>query len=268
MNKKTSRLAVLGELGRYPLSHCINYKSSLLGPSSQQSTLLHDVVQEMKKMTSSGYDCWLSRVNNIQNLLNLPDTPRFKRLQGKKCTVKIKNMFDRFWLDSLNSLGTNTATDRNKLRTYRTFKASFTREPYIDLVKNRNQRTAITRLRTGSHLLNIETGRWTRPVTPVEHRTCPYCAPTSTATSSPGPRPPPTPAIDDEYHFLINCSRFKNVRAIAFEDISLQLPFFSNLPKTQQFRTLLCPTKATVTKIVNRLIRDMFQLREKIDNNP
>ena len=39
VHKKTSRLAVLGELGRYPLfiktlSHCLNYKLSLLNKSS------------------------------------------------------------------------------------------------------------------------------------------------------------------------------------------------------------------------------------------
>ena len=281
VNRKTSRLAVLGELGRYPLfikalSHCINYKSSLLGPNNQQSSLLYDVVQEMKIMTSSGSDCWLSRVYKIQKLLNLPDTPCFKRLQGKKCTANIRSKFDRFWLDKLNSMETNSQNlsdqsdqrDRNKLRTYRVFKASFTREPYIDLVKNRNQRTAIARLRTGSHLLNIEKGRWTRPVTPVEHRICSYCAPISTASCSPGSRSPPTSTIDDEYHFLMNCSRFKNIRDIALEDISLHLPTFSNLSKRQQFCTLLCPTQATVIKIVNRLIRDMFQSREKIDNQP
>ena len=47
VNRKTRRLAVLGKLGRYPLlikalSHCLNYKMSLLRPNSQQSSLLHD----------------------------------------------------------------------------------------------------------------------------------------------------------------------------------------------------------------------------------
>ena len=118
------------------------------------------------------------------------------------------------------------------------------------------------------HLLNIERGRWTRPVTPVELRTCSYCVPTSTAPSCLGSRPPPTSPIDDEYHFLMNCSRFKNMREIAFEDISVHLPVFSNLSEIQQFCTLLCPTHATVTKIVNRFIRDMFQSREKLANHP
>ena len=69
VNRKTSRLAVLGELGRYPLfikalSHCINYKMALLGPT-KQSTLVSDAIQEMRVMSSSGGDCWLTRVKKI-----------------------------------------------------------------------------------------------------------------------------------------------------------------------------------------------------------
>ena len=69
VNRKTSRLAVLGDLGRYPLfikslSQCINYKMSLLGPGPR-SSLLTDTVREMQTMHSAGVDCWLTRVNKI-----------------------------------------------------------------------------------------------------------------------------------------------------------------------------------------------------------
>ena len=276
VNRKTSRLAVLGELGRYPLlikalSHCLNYKMSLLRPNSQQSSLLRDVIHEMKTMTSRSSDCWLSRVDKIQKLLNIPDRPNFVRVQGQNSKKYVQSKFDKFWSDNLNSWGYNRGnpdqTDHNKLRTYRLFKSSFTKEPYIDLVRNRNQRAFLTRLRVGSHLLNIERGRWTRPVTPVEHRICSYCAPSSSASTSPRSRPT-TSSIDDEYHFLMNCSRFKDVRDSGFQDISLILPNFANLSTMNQFRTLLCPTKAKAVKIVNNLIKEMFKLREKIDNQP
>ena len=183
-------------------------------------------------MMSRGSDCWLSRVDKIQKLLHLPDKPNFKRSQGKNSTRNVKSKFDKFWLDNLNSWGNNgqnlDQTDHNKLRTYRLFKSSFTREPYTDLVRNRNQRAFITRLRIGSHTLNIERGRWTRPVTPVEHRVCSYCTQSSSRPLSPRSRPTTT-CIDDEYHFLMSCSRFNNVRDIAFQDISLIFPNFANL---------------------------------------
>jgi hypothetical protein len=107
--------------------------------------------------------------------------------------------------------------DHNKLRTYKTYKSSFTREPYIDLVRNRNQKSSLTRLRTGSHFLGAEKGRWSRPVTPLEQRTCSYCSPPTTNTSLP---PSPSGPVDDEHHFVMKCTRFDTERIIAFEEIS------------------------------------------------
>ena len=83
VNRKTSRLAVLGELGRYPLyvkamAQCINYKMSLLGPGKPPS-LVSNAVQEMQAMASSGVDCWLTRVEKIQKSFNLPNKTSFKK---------------------------------------------------------------------------------------------------------------------------------------------------------------------------------------------
>ena len=85
MNKKTSRLAVLGELGRYPifipcLAQCLSYKLSLQYRQVPGSLLDH-VMTEMVQMSEKGQDCWLTRVNNIEQLLKIekPNGP-LKRL--------------------------------------------------------------------------------------------------------------------------------------------------------------------------------------------
>ena len=64
VHNKASRLAVLGEPGRYPIfisavSQCINYKMSLLS-HNKPSGLITSVVREMQTMASSGVDCWLA----------------------------------------------------------------------------------------------------------------------------------------------------------------------------------------------------------------
>ena len=162
---------------------------------------------------------------------------------------------------------TNDQSDHNKLRTYRTFKSSFTREPYIDLVRNRNQKSSLARLRTGSHFLGIERGRWTRPVTPVNLRICAYCLPPSTSTPSapsPGP-PPPAGPVDNEFHFTIKCSRFESERNLIFEQLSSLLPGFLNFSDNEKFATLMCPVKPQTAKISNKFIKQMFELREQID---
>ena len=207
----------------------------------------------------------------MQTLLNIPDQPLFKRGQGKYITRNIRSKFDLFWIDSINSTTScnqnqTDLADHNKLRTYRTFKSSFTREPFIDLIRNRNQKSFLTRLRTGSHFLNVERGRWTRPPTPVEERTCTYCTPASSTPGSPCPPSYPT-NIDDEYHFLMHCSLSQDARDIAFQDISLILPWFNTLSEKQKFGTLLCPTTAKIAKIVNKLIKQMFETRAKYDQD-
>ena len=225
-------------------------------------------------MASSGVDCWLTRVNKVQTLLNISDRFIFKKSSGKITTSSLKSQFDRHWLDNLNMTKTKTnqqdQTDHNKLRTYRTFKSSFTREPYIDLIRNRNQKSSLSRFRTGSHFLGVERGRWTRPVTPLEQRICQYCSPPSTSTSSPSSPPststPPPGSVDDEYHFIMKCFRFEAERHMAFEEMSSHVPSFASMPP-QQFVSFLCPTQPKTAKISNKLIKLMFELREKIDQS-
>ena len=137
-----------------------NYKMSLMGPDRHNS-LVSDAIFEMQLMSLRGTDCWLSRVEKMQNLLNIPNNRIFNKGNAKNITNCLKSRFDRLWLDSVNLTRTsqNDANDHNKLRTYRMFKGSFSKEPYIDLVRNRNQRSFLSRLRTGSHHLNIEMGR-------------------------------------------------------------------------------------------------------------
>jgi hypothetical protein len=262
---------------------------SLLSPN-KPSSLVTCAVREMQTMASSGVDCWLTRVNKVQSLLDISDRLHFKKGSGKVTTSKLKSQFDRHWLDSLNMTKTKTnqdpsdPSDHNKLRTYRTYKSSFTREPYIDLVRNRNQKSSLVRLRTGSHFLGVERGRWTRPVTPLAQRTCAYCSPppnTSTPCSPPdtgtpcspphtsasSPPGPSTAPVDDEQHFVTKCTRFDTERNTAFEEMSSLVPNFQNLSEQQKFITFLCPTQPQTAKIANRLIKRMFELREKIDQS-
>ena len=189
-----------------------------------------------------------------------------------------KDKFDRYWLDCVNVTKTtnNDQLDHNKLRTYKRYKSSFTREPYVDLVRNRNQRSSLARLRSGSHFLGIEKGRWTRPVTPLDKRTCSYCSPPSTSTpSSPSsgstPSSPSPGPVDDEKHFLVGCTRFATQQTSAFTELSSLVPGFVDMSDSDKFVTLLCPTQPKAAKIANRLIKLMFELRDNIDkekNNP
>ena len=82
--------------------------------------------------------------------------------------------------------------DRNKLRFYKTIKGSFSQEPYVSNVVNRSQRAWLSRFRASAVAnLRVESGRYTRPVTPVDERTCCYCT---------------SKSLDNEMHVILDCS--------------------------------------------------------------
>ena len=84
---------------------------------------------------------------------------------------RIQSCFDRFWLDEINQEKIDINGDyQNKLRFYKQIKGLFGLEPYIQNVHNRSKRTWLTRFRVS----DVESGRYTRPVTPLENRTCQY----------------------------------------------------------------------------------------------
>ena len=150
--------------------------------------------------------------------------------------------------------------DHNKLRFYRTFKSSFTIEPYIQLITNRNQRTSITRLRTSAHRLQVELGRYTVPKTPFKDRVCKYCSDhqdTGDLRDS---------CVDDDFHFLMNCVTFNTKRNCLFGKISSIEHNFAKLSEKQKMVTLLCPTNIKIAKLVNKFIYIVVEARKRIDS--
>ena len=278
VNKTTSRLAVLGELGRYPLflsslSQCLNYKQSLVSRKSSNK-LVACALNEMKQLNDRNIDCWLARVIKVEKVLKISKNIFYNKSSGKKFLNILKGKFDRYFLDKINEIKITGSDlkDHNKLRTYKTLKSSFTREPYVDLVRNRNQRCYLSRLRTSSHRLRVELGRHTRPTTPFNDRTCLYCP--TLPPSCPGP-PPGQPALsssgrqtnptDDEFHFLMECQLFKNERSILFNRVESINTKFATLSTTEQFKTLLCPVSAVFVKLIHRFVKNMFESRDKYD---
>ena len=71
-------------------------------------------------------------------------------------------------------------------------------------------RYAISRLRLSSHHLEIETGEYTRPLTPANQRFCAAC---------PG-------KVGYEYHFFTECVSHSENRNILFDEITKEMPNF------------------------------------------
>ena len=177
VHKKCSRLAVLGELGRYPvfvpaLKLCLKYQYQL--SYSDKDSLIAKALSEMKN--NKHIDSWYGKVEQLKYLLKLPTLYGKADKVGFIIEKRIKSKFDRFFLDEISVVKKGTdGMDHNKLRLYTTIKGTFRQEPYIANILNRNQRSWLSRLRISAHSLRIETGRYTIPVTPLSQRVCLYC---------------------------------------------------------------------------------------------
>ena len=260
VQKKASRLAVLGELGRFPVFfnaaiHCLKYEWHI-AKQADSTSLLAGSFREMQELACQSIDCWVGRMKGIRELLGVPDLTSYTSTfaVAKKLKSVVQGSFQCFWLKQINKVRKFCAEgqDRNKLRLYKQFKGSFTMEPYLELVRNRNQRSSLTRIRISAHHLAIETGRWARPKpTPIEDRLCRFCS---------------SEAIDSEEHFLLQCPTFLEKRNCFFGKLGSLLPGLDKLSEKARLHTILCPTSAVTTKLVNKYVLIMFEAREQIQN--
>ena len=205
----------------------------------------------MKLYSDSNIDCWLSRLNKVENLCKIPQVPSYIKTEKVKISIKKKmqSIFERFYIDQINDCKASNVdnVNHNKLRTYATLKGSFTREPYIDLVQSRNQRSWLSRLRCSAHHLEIEKGRWNK--TPISERICKLCD---------------SGSIGDEFHFAMKCPTFNIKRACFIGKVNSIIPGFKNMSSIDQFKTVMCPTVAAVCKVTNQFFRIMFLARDNL----
>ena len=89
-----------------------------------------------------------------------------------------------------------------KLRTYKMLKAGVRREEYLSWEITDEQRVLYARLRSGSHQLRIERGRWEHEV--EAERLCLVCG---------------TGVIENERHFLLECFVFERPRCNMYRRI-------------------------------------------------
>jgi len=258
VHKKASKLAVLGELGRYPLAlramaHCLNYRQCLA--RKPRTSLIGLAMAEMSTMVARGQDCWLSKVEKMNVLLDLPRI-RHGPNSGQKFSRTLRKKFDVFWRGQI--LATRPGPDgqeHNKLEVFSGFKCHFGLEPYISLVTNRNQRCHLTRLRVSAHLLGCEILRYRRPPVPREERFCNYCP------AGPGGQRP----LDTEVHCLTECVVGGDERPELYKQISSSNRTFSSMSNESKFKILVCPSNPVDCKRVSRYLQLQFSMRDRID---
>jgi len=198
VSAKATNAAVMAEVGRYPLyikivSQMIKYyyRVKEMGENSLVGQALHEMETQEHQCKNS----WISVVKKI--LLDMPvQNQRNAQNPGnsisRKLRIKLENQYAQHWREKLHS-------GSGKLDMYRQIKTEFQYEEYLDCPNSREGQIALTRLRVSNHRLRIETGRYTKPYTPRENRLC------SCGTQ-----------VEDEFHFLFQCSLLADIRKLHF----------------------------------------------------
>jgi hypothetical protein len=212
VHKMATNAAVLGELGRFPLhidasSRVFKYLQRLEG--MEPGSLLYEALSLSKDLHERGIPSWFSNVDFIVKELKLQHPPIHNTIKSK-----MEANFAQNWSSELK-ISTNTAT--GKLRVYGKFKTQFEQEKYLELVKNRGNRTSLTRLRISAHKLEIEAGRYLKKK--EAERLCRLCD---------------SKAVENEEHFLFDCAFQANLLAEFIAPVIQKFPAIEHLTSPQK----------------------------------
>ena len=196
------------------------------------------------------YRNWNFMLADLLNSLDLGHLQRLALINSRfvlnmvkdRLSVKGHNLwFDNLWNDVNKPNG-------NKLRTYRTFKTELRAESYLLLNISRFQRRNLARLRHGVLPLAIETGRYSKPKTPLEQRLCKLC----TANT-----------IESEVHFLIQCPLYQDQRVLLIEYATKLNSQFPTLNDADKFVFLIMLMKEEkLQKCLCKTVDNMFACRQ------
>ena len=136
---------------------------------------------------------------------------------------RILDIYYQNWYSEINN--------SRRLETYCLFKHSFSFEHYLDYINEPKFRIALTRFRISSHDLAIENGRYLNIAR--ENRLCNNCE---------------TRQIENEFHHLLTCSKFSDLRSKYIKR------YYYTWPTIQKLSNLLSLKSTMMIKNVSKYL--------------
>ncbi len=109
---------------------------------------------------------------------------------------------------------------------------------YLRDINITKYRTAYARLKLSSHRLEVESGRWNR--TSIEDRKCRVCN-----------------CLEDEYHFILECTMYSDIRNIYIKQ------YYWRRPNMVKFMELLQIENTNIVRNLGIYICKAFQIRNQ-----
>jgi hypothetical protein len=242
----TSTIAIYSELGRFPLHlrikcKLLNFWNRIMSLDSDH--IVRQSYNSLLQLHNFGQRNWCTYVHEILKETQQLSLWTNQNLDSKCFILAKEKLFSTFMkncMDNINDLEKNP-----KLRTYKKFKNEFQLESYIATPKNLQHAIALFKFRTSAHNLAIETGRYTRPKTPLNERICLHCQ---------------NKPIEDEVHFLLQCPLYNRERKVMLDKIKISLNT-ENLNDDELFLNLMSCKDKIVTDALGQYIHNSMKLR-------
>ena len=246
VNRTTANVLIRAELGRYSLKgRClvrnINY-TRYLNKKTNNSLVKQAFEYEIRQ--SESRNTIISSIGYFNDTIDHIEGRHINIFQLSK--MKLKDMLDEY---AFKEWKTNFDFS-SKSDTYREFKNKPRFEKYLGSITDFRYIKTLTKFRLSDHNLMIEEGRRIRPKVERGDRLCKFCS---------------INAIEDEIHFLINCSKYKVERTILFEKIARIYPNFNAIPDDKsKFIFLMTQENIDVTKMMAFFLKKSFETRSSI----
>ena len=208
-------------------------------------SVLKSVFLEMKDLCESATtNNWCSNVLKLASSYNL-DISNLEFSEPTKqyreyIKDEIKQKFISDWLSKINDSVNNPG-----LRLYKLFKFDFRCEPYLQNVKQFKHRKMFTKLRTNSHLLEIEHGKHLGKL--AHDRLCSVCH-----------------VVEDEFHFIMVCPLYNELRHNFLAEITSMFPLLNQYSLYDKFLFLMGFDDYNIHCIFSKFIHDAFKVRSDL----
>lgn len=197
VHRKASNLAVLCELGRFPLYYlCYEYMfkyylrlKEMECKQDYNNYLVLSAFKEDKNLVSR--ISWQKKLSSLLQKLNVTSM----NISHTTLKYRLQEHYQNKIHEQLKNI---SKSDCGKLAFYSKIinQNEYKLQHYLRLPLKKCDRSVLTKLRISAHPLYIETGRYSKPPIPKEKRLCCSCR----------------LFIEDEKHFVLYCSKYEQCR--------------------------------------------------------
>ena len=225
VHRKANNNFCYGDTGRMPLAisvlpQCISYfMRAAQATDGNVNTLLHHTFQEQKQLKLSWYKTWSHIVD--ESCIAKPNLP-----PSAAARSHFAETFIAHWREEL--------LHQPKMSFYSTTKLDFHEEPYLQM-QSKSHRQSIAKLRSSSHDLRVETGRYRKnqsqsPPSKTD-RACRFCHSIDNIYWLEQLPFFEEPILENEVHVVTECPGYHNIRLTLSDNLKslIMLKAFSTI---------------------------------------